>query len=291
MKIFMTILSLCIAQMAWTQRLPDLQTKVVTVPSNVKIDGLDSEWGEYAAKNRKLDISYSIANDRDFLYLVMKAEKDSKEYNKITTSGFQFSVNVENKNNSDQAFKVSYPTRPASTGNSGGMATTMMTVVGTASGGSFNFTTGDREAMMRRADSVMRATRTNRLNQAKEIKVFNFPAITDSLISIYNEYDIKVAAKFTEKDEYVYEMAIPLSLLGLEASSAKEVAYQLRSNPIITRRISEEEIRSMIPAGALPAEASVTFRGGGGGGAGDGGFNEALIPAEVWGKYKLHALQ
>lgn len=287
MKILMTFLSLCAAQVVFGQRLPDLQTKVINVPADVRIDGVDTEWGpEYGAKNRKLDISYSIANDKDFLYLVVKAEKDSKEYNKITTSGLQFSVNVDNKNDSEKAYKVSFPTRSASTGSTAGMATTVMTVVGgSMSGGSF--TVSDRDGMMRRADSAMRANRTNRLNQAKEIKVFNFPAVTDSLISIYNEYDIKVAAKFTDKDEYIYEMAIPLSLMGLNATSAKEIAYQLRSNPIITRSISQEEIAKMIPAGALPPGASISFRGA----AGEGGFNEALIPTEVWGKYKMNLLQ
>ncbi len=81
-----------------------------------------------------------------------------------------------------------------------------------------------------------------------------FKEITDETISIYNEYGIKGAAAFDDKDYFLYELAIPLSVLGLTAESGQEVAYNIK--------INGSEGQNLRGAGG---------GGGGFGGGGDGG--------------------
>ncbi len=276
MKNLFFLLCALVVHSASAQRLPDLQNKEVKSPATVRIDGNDNEWNsEYAAYNKKLDVYYTLSNDDKNLYLVLKSKFDGKDINKIIAAGFRLALNVNNKKDAENSFNVSYPIRPSAPSQggqpAGAMGVQTLTVVGgsvSASAVSFS---------MRNLDSAMLANRISQLGKAKEIKVFGFPAIQDSLISIYNEHNIKVAAKFNDDKEYIYELAIPLNLMGLNATQAKEISYQLRTNPIV--RISPVQ------------ESSVSISGGGTfqvvGGGGMGGFNENLIPNEVWGKYTL----
>ncbi|GAB3924951.1 hypothetical protein [Mucilaginibacter myungsuensis] len=62
--------------------------------------------------------------------------------------------------------------------------------------------------------------------QLKEMKVLNFAGITDSVLSIYNEYGIKAKLKY-EGNALVCEMLIPRALLGLDDAATK-FAYQIK---------------------------------------------------------------
>ena len=69
------------------------------------------------------------------------------------------------------------------------------------------------------------------------IEVSGISSIKDSVISIYNEYEIQVGIKSTTKDSKYYkkgedfieyELAIPLDLLGLSLTGNKRLSYQLK---------------------------------------------------------------
>ncbi|WP_175269359.1 hypothetical protein [Mucilaginibacter humi] len=114
---------------------------------------------------------------------------------------------------------------------------------------------------------------------AKEIKVLGFKEITDTLISIYNEYSIKALVGYDEQGMMTCEMAIPLKALGLSAADPKEFAYQIMLN-------------------GIPAPTGGGFGGGGRGGRGGGNrggggrgtnidFQDLIAPTDFWAKYTL----
>ncbi|RAJ11177.1 hypothetical protein LX64_00785 [Chitinophaga skermanii] len=60
------------------------------------------------------------------------------------------------------------------------------------------------------------------MGQWNEIAVKDIPAISDSVISIYNEFGIKVGWEFSfEKSLYVYELRVPRKLLDIDANTSK----------------------------------------------------------------------
>lgn len=277
MKNLLILLSSIFVTTAVAQKLPDLQVKEIKVPTTIKIDGDDKDWGsEYGAFNKKLDVYYTLSNDSKNLYLVMKSRSDGKDINKIITAGFALTINTKNEKKVEDGFSVSYPIQSTNAIRSAATQVRTIVVSGSpTSSGSFRV-----EGM----DSILNASRNKQLEAAKEIKVKGFSAIQDSVISVYNEHNILVGAKINAANEYVYELAIPLNLLGLNAAQSKEIAYQLRTNPIV--RINPEAINNATVTingvttkvgdliSALPA-------------GGMGGFNDSLIPNEVWGKYKI----
>src|ERR1700679_721966 len=77
--------SICI--IACAQNLPNVQKVSLRVPGNVKIDGKPTEWDNtFRAYNYNTNIFYTMANDDDNLYLVVKAT-DADIINKIVGGG------------------------------------------------------------------------------------------------------------------------------------------------------------------------------------------------------------
>ena len=132
-------------------------------------------------------------------------------------------------------------------------------------------------------DSMQRAVAKSQLASAKEIKVFGFKNVTDSLISIYNEYGIKAIATISETGIFMYEISIPLELLDMSAAKPKEFSYNVKINGLQLGGFGRL-------AGAGNGIDVVTTRvegGGGGGGFGNTNFQDLITPTDFWGKYIL----
>jgi|GEM_PF-3183871 len=59
----------------------------------------------------------------------------------------------------------------------------------------------------------------------KEIEVNNIPGIPDSIISIYNQYGIKIGWKQVGDSPFIFELRVPLELVGVTAPDS--FAYNL----------------------------------------------------------------
>jgi hypothetical protein len=85
-------------------------------------------------------------------------------------------------------------------------------------------------------NNVIKAGDPRILSDFKEIYIAGIAAVGDSLISIYNQYGIRVMIQETlEKDEerfYDYELAVPLQLLNL-ANTTSPFNYSIKINGII----------------------------------------------------------
>lgn len=211
----------------------DIQESSVFVSGPVKIDGKLNEWQDsLQAFNRAALIGYTIANDNRNLYLIIKSS-DAINSAKILAGGISLTINTEAKKKEKEAFNITFPVintvsratpQRGSSGMTGGQRQMQ--------GGGLRQT--DRGSQVQRkskgTDSVIIERRKAQIAQFKEIKVFGFQEIQDSLISIYNEYGIKVAAGYDTQGSLNYELAVPLKLLDLTADSKKELAYNIKIN-------------------------------------------------------------
>ncbi|MXV14841.1 hypothetical protein [Hufsiella ginkgonis] len=80
----------CLAIMvfrAWAQQLPDAQENGMRVPAWLKIDGKTAGWDTlFGAFNKKTELFYSIANNKENIYLAVRCSELSV-INKIIAGG------------------------------------------------------------------------------------------------------------------------------------------------------------------------------------------------------------
>lgn len=301
---------------AYAQKGGNIQEGNLRAPLNIKVDGKLTEWNDdFQAMNKTTLLTYSIANDDNYLYLALKTA-DQTASRKITAGGITFTINTANKKKEQDAFKLTYPLisgdamrgvfmRGGQGGQGGPPPGAGVVVVGFAGGGPGGPPGGGRPFQMDSATiaNMHKAT----IDAAKEIKIFGFKDIADSVISVYNEYNIKAALGYDSKGSLTYEMAIPLKSLGLSTDSPKEFAYNIKVNGIQMRAMPDGgrggfdrggdaqrggEVRVDVVQGGPP---------GGGGGMGGGGFGgggmggppagafaamqSMFSPTDFWGKY------
>lgn len=271
---------------AKAQKMSDIQEGSVLAPA-VKVDGKLNEWeNNFKASNKSTNLTYTIANDAKNLYLAIQS-KDATNINKIMLGGITLTVNSEGKKNDKDGFKLTYPVinRPGRGGGAQGGAGGAVRVQG-GPGGFSQF----QDMTQTQRDSVQRAFSRSRLANAKEIKVFGFKDVTDSLISIYNEYSIKALATINDDGVFMYEISIPLALLEMSADKAKEFSYNIKINGLQIGGFGGGNFGGGGRPGGAGGGGNFTVtrvEGGGGGGFGGVNFQDLITPTDFWGKYIL----
>jgi len=229
----------------------DVQPTNLKAPEGIKIDGKLTEWGDdMQAYNKATKLAYTIANDDKNLYLVVRC-KDNINTSKILGGGITLLINTADKKKEKDAFEVTFPM--VSRANLRGL------MRGKQGFGS------NKTLTQAQIDSTSRANHKAALPLMKEIGVLGFKDITDSTISIYNEYGIKAAAGFDAEDAYVAEVSIPLKLLSISTEDAKEFAYNIKVNGIQGSNGNRNN------GGGPPRNGGGGENGGGGSFSSDGG--------------------
>lgn len=303
-------------------KLKDVQETSLWAPPGVKADGKLTEWNDsFQAYNKSTKLFYTISNDEKNIYLAVKST-DQMNNNKILAGAITISINTDGKKKKESAYNITYPViAPISFGRGGNGAITggpangvigvgggMARGGGAPGGGGM----ANMRAMMggnpnEPLDSATIVARKKALIAYKEIKVSGFKDIPDSLISLYNEHGVKAMANYDDKGNFLYEVAIPLKLMGLASGSANELAYNVRINGLQIPNLPNIDMMGgggfggggADPGGAgggpRPVVTGVRMNGGGGfagaggGGPRGGGFNiqEMISPSDFWGKYIL----
>ena len=264
------------------KRQKDIQENSVFVSVPIKIDGKLNDWNDtLQAFNRTTSLGYTIANDEKNIYLVIKST-DEANNNKLLAGGITFTLNTEGKKKDAEAFIVTFPVINITARPQGQRGQGMPGVQRQQGQG------GQVQGQSQGTDAAVIERRKQQLAQFKEIKVFGFNEITDSLVSIYNEYGIKVAASYDIKGSLIYELAISLKSLDLKTDNQNELAYNIK--------INGRSFGGRGFGGGSGANQGGGFgdggRGGGGSfGANQGGGNRDNIsltdPVDFWGKYSL----
>jgi hypothetical protein len=255
---------------AIAQKINNVQQASIAAPAGLKIDGKLNEWGTaLQAYNKSTKLGYTLANDDQAIYLAIKST-DAANINKILAGGISFTINTAGKKKDKDAFVITYPVITQSGGRGMGR--------------------GRRGSGQDAPDSVeILAQHKQALAACKVISAIGFKDITDTLISIYNEYSIKAAANFDDKGNFIYELAIPFKMLLLSAGNPTEIAYQIKVNGM---QMGGGMGMVKVNGGG---GGGVRISGNGGGGGGFGGFsgrddsdaNDMMTPTDFWGKYML----
>lgn len=288
------IIGLCVSAKA--QKLNTVEQGAIPAPDKVKIDGKIDEWGDLQAYNKTTKIFYTLANDNKNLYLVVKST-DVQNSAKIMGGGISLTINTSDKKKEENAYSVRFPIVERS----------KMRGIRRPRGSSAN-TVMDSASL-----AEVAAARKQAIDAIKEISVLGFKDITDTIISIYNEYGIKAAAAYDAAGDLQFEVSIPLSLLNLSTDKPKEFAYNLKVNAINMGNGRGGGDRNGGNGGARNGGGNGGggngggFGGGGngggggrnggggggggnfggGGGAGNEAMNEMLSDTDFWGKYTL----
>jgi len=285
--LLLTLLSIS----AYAQKLNSVQEESVWAPINVKIDAKATEWGDtFRAFNKATDIFYTMANDDANLYIVIKSTNQVNN-NKILGGGIDITMNTAGKKKEKDAYVIAFPVVDiANLRNQ-----VMQGMRAMRSGGP-----GGPGGPQAPDSAAIAAMRKKAVSAAKQIKLLGFAKdVPDTLISIYNEYDIKASANFDNKGSLIIEMALPLKYLHLSGKS-EEFAYNIRLNGIQINAIFPGA--SAMMQGGAPGGGGGGFGGGGGGGGFGGGmpggggggmprgmadFASMLSPTDFWAKYVL----
>lgn len=232
MRSILTTLLVLLAISLYAQKLPNVQQVSLRAPANVKIDGKADEWNnKFEAYNKSTDFYYTLANNDEKLYLIIKAT-DRYVFNKIIEKGVTLSLKDLNRGNS-----ISF-TFPYYINNSKRQLSLDLK-------GDMNHP-GNKAADAEIAEN-------NKLLREKHrfIKVESILGI-ESLISIYNEKGIEVAELFDNDKTYTLEMAIDFKLIGVSPKNEKKISYQLKVNPIPGHSIPTDP-SSIITSSGKPA--------------------------------------
>lgn len=303
------------------KKFENVQAANLLAPEKIKIDGNLTDWNDnFQAYNKSTKLYYTLSNDDKFLYLVVKSI-DPANNTKIAAGGITLTINTDNKKKEQDGYSVTFPyvapPVPGQRGQrgAGGGPGGFAGGGGNFGGGPGGF--GRNNANDSAALAAQAAARKQLVTASKEIKVTGFKDITDSLISIYNEHSIKTGIAYQAQNNYTYEVAIPLKLLGLSLDNPKEFAYNVKVNGRQIPNFNRDRIEG---AGGGPGGAGGFggagggvvggFAGGGGGGGNRGGgggggnrggggpggggnrggnidFAELTSPSDFWGKYTL----
>jgi hypothetical protein len=200
------------------QKLPAIQKGGLRAPANIKIDGKATEWGgKFQAYNKSTDIFYSIANDDNNLYLAIQAVNPTI-INKIIWGGVTFAIYNSNKKNDKDRVAITFPKYDKNNGQHYISLKNKPAVI------------KDTLKNNMQVDSFTHAINNQLAGMAKMIEVIGIKAITDSIISVYNEDGIKAVALFDKQTNYNYELAIPLKYLPGLYNKANQFSYQIKLN-------------------------------------------------------------
>ena len=215
------------------------QSTLQPPPANLVIDGSLKEWGDslrYFNQDKKLN--YTIANDKDNIYLVLRLN-DHTEQQRALTAGITFSIDPKGKKR--ETYSVTFPyTDPDA------MAAERLQRLAETPSQPAN--DDDREQRMQA-----------RLTKLRQLKVTGFKDVLNDIITTSNTYGIKTAIDFDDDGYLVYEAQIPINMLHAADEDKNEWAFNIKINGI-TRKTPEG--RGGDSGGGM---------GGGRGGMGGGG--------------------
>jgi len=185
------------------QKLANKQEASFKAPTNVKIDGKTTEWGDFKAYNSATGLFYTLANDEKNLYLIIRTV-DRRIMDKLFGGGISLFFNSADNNDKKLRGEINY------------LALSKVNRLAIA-------------AAMK--DTVNKDLINSTMAPAlKTIGVKNLNDVGEELISVYNEYGIMAASYLSNMDTYTCEIAIPLKHLKSFVNNKGIISYTLQAN-------------------------------------------------------------
>jgi hypothetical protein len=206
------LLVLNISIVSLAQKLPVKQQTSVIAPVGVKVDGKITEWGNLQAYNPATEISYTIANDNDKLYLVCSATV-VEVIQKIQLGGITLSISPVDKKSVIEPVAITYPIVP--------WATVQI-----------NYDLRPKAPLDESTVSLINNKISGHL---KEIKITGANEFPDGTVPVYNDKGIIGAHYVGSNKVYTYELAFPLSLISHLVNNQGTFNYKVQVNGMQTK--------------------------------------------------------
>ncbi len=234
----------------FAQKQPSIQTGNQRLPASAKIDARLEEWNNLLqASNKVTRVEYTIANDDSVLYLAVKSA-DKIVNSKIMGGGITLLINRFGKKSKEGGSSITFPVREGlykeEIGPNG------KPVMG-VQGSQFVDSTG-----------IVRI-----IGQLKKIGISGLVGSRQNQLPLANDLGVKV--KIAYHHGLIYELSIPLKLLGLSLNDVTDFVYNIKLNAF--------------PSSPVPPAAGTTtlkFRGP----AGDA-IQEIESSTDFWADYSL----
>ena len=197
---FMSIISF----QSFSQKLPDIQGKGVLALLNTKVDGKDLEWNdEFKAYNKATEVFYTVTNNKDYVYLVIKAENPDV-IKKIILNGITFTLFTSYYKNERNGYSFLFPKYDTRN--------------------QMLFLDVNKNSL--KTDSLLNVYNGRVTAKLKQIEINNLKTEFKETLSIYNEEQIKAASLFDKNLNFVYDLGIPIKYL----EGATSFKYNLKIN-------------------------------------------------------------
>jgi len=196
-------------------KLPNTQKVSMRAPAKVRIDGKGNEWvNKFQAYNHATDIFYTLCNDDDNLYLVIKAVEPGP-IRKILGGGVTFTIQKSLKNDDKNAVSITYPT---------------YNILKEEIGISVDLHTNENIDTLSKDVKKIQQDHNKQIGEmCGLIRVTGIEGL-DTLISAYNNDGVMAAGMFDIKEAYTFELRIALKRLSLSANDAARFAYHIKLN-------------------------------------------------------------
>jgi len=222
-KNFLALIFLLGFYTAVSQKLPNKQESNIFAPSNVKIDGIPSEWNnQFKAFNNATELFYTVANDDNNLYFVIQA-KNPRVIEKLIQVGIKITINKLGKKDDagPETASLIYPNIDVKTSGkiimyAGAKAKPSIPLPPRPPG--MPVDSNYDKPILKTNDSLRTLANEILARSSNVIQVVGLKDIPDGEMSIYNEQRILVAERFDNTAAYTYELALPLKYLGLDKS-------------------------------------------------------------------------
>jgi hypothetical protein len=241
------IVFLLIAISAFAQKLTNKQEVSLHAPTNIKIDGKTNEWGDqFQAYNHATDVFYTIANDGNNLYIVIKAIKP-RVVEKIIDGGITFIISDATK----KGISLTYPNIDVQNGqwmiNRAGKKEKSSVAIPPVVAALMPVDTNKNNTTHN--DSLIAVANKLLIANAKTIFIKDADGQNDTL-SVYNEQKIRIASKFDKEGNYACELAIPLTYINLSPDNQK-INYSIKLNGRLTSHQKDTHINYVYIGGHL----------------------------------------
>lgn len=204
-KLLSLILVLSISIASFAQKLPVKQKASVFAPVAIRIDGKTTEWRSLQAYNPATEISYTMFNDNEKLYLTCQAT-EIDVIQKVIVGGITLTISHIDQKACTAPVSITYPIVP------------------------FNYAQVDY-ALRTPApldQSTVSLVNSRITDHLTVIKISGLKEFPDSSISIHNDRGIIGAHFIGSSKVYSYELAFPLTLIRHLINSQNAFNYKVQ---------------------------------------------------------------
>ena len=174
------------------QKLPSEQKEGFYVPAGLKIDGKTTEWdNKFQAHNTATMLYYTVANDKDNLYLVMQTDQQAAT-DKIFHGGITLEIRCRDKSKKLNAAKITFPQ------------------VSLTQRSEIVLPLRDKK---NNADSAAVIVNARLQSYSKQIAIEGLNGLTEPDVSVYNDLDLKAAVRADATRAVSFELQVPLKYI------------------------------------------------------------------------------